>query len=101
MYKVTYLKEAKKDILNLPSDVLKEVREYLIKYETNPYKYSQALYNQGNLDLSTCRKTYVANAKYRIVIQIEENIAKIVQVIATGKRENKEVYKIAHKRINK
>lgn len=99
MYKVEYFDEAKKEILNLPLNILKEVKEYLIKYETNPHKFSQALQSKFGLDLQDCRKTYVANATYRIIIKIEGKTAKIVEVVAVGKRENLEVYKNAHKRV--
>ena len=35
---------------------------------------------------------YVANATYRIVIKVENNVTKVVEVVAVGKRENKEIY---------
>ena len=43
----------------------------------------------------------MANATYRIVIKIEDDIAKVVQVVVVGKRENKEVYKKASSRVPK
>lgn len=99
MYKIEYFDEVKEDISNLPFTVLREVKEYLLKYETEPFKYSQKLYNKFGLKLENYRKTYVADATYRIVIKIEDDVAKIVEVVAVGKRKDKEVYKIAHKRI--
>lgn len=99
MFQIEYFDEAKKDILNLPINILKEVRDYLDKYQSNPFKYSQELDNKFGLELKGYRKTYVANATYRIVIKIEKNIAKIVEVVAVGERKNKDVYKLAHKRI--
>lgn len=101
MYSVNLIEEAKEDLFFLPDDVLTEVVGYLHNYKTDPYKYSSKLYNQGNLNLEGYRKTYVANATYRIVLKIEDNVAKIVEIVAIGSRANKEVYENAHTRINK
>ena len=99
MYKVEYNPEVKNDLLKLPIEVLQEVAGFFIKYETEPLKYSTKLYNHGSINLEGYRKTYVANATYRIVLKVENNIAKIVEVVAVGKRENKEVYTEAFNRI--
>ncbi len=104
MFKVIYKEEVISDLSILPSDVFLEVMSYFEKYKTNPYLYSKPLYNRGNIKLQGLRKTYVANATYRIVIHIvihiEQEVAKVVSVIAVGKRENKnkDVYKIANLR---
>ena len=103
MYKIQYYPEVKDDLLSLPNDVLKEVFEYLDKYKIEPFKYSSKLYNQGGIKLSRYRKTYILNATYRIILCIENNIAKIVEIVeivAVGKRDNKEVYYTANDRIN-
>ena len=99
MYKVLVIDEAKLDIKLLPDDILQEVKNYLYKYQTNPHKYSSKLYDQGKLKLKGYRKTYVANATYRIVFKVEDGVAKIVEVVAVGKREAKEVYRDASSRI--
>ena len=101
MYKVMVISEAEGDLDKLPDDVLFEVLDYFSKYETDPYKYSSKLYNQGSLNLEGYRKTYVANAVYRIVIKIEDKVAKIVEVVAVGEREKKTVYEEAYSRIYK
>lgn len=101
MFKIEYFSEAKSDILNLPKEVLAEVKTYLKKYETSPLKYSQKLYNKFGLELEGYRKTYVYNASYRIIIKVEDKIAKIVEVVAVGQRQDLEVYKEAHKRVSK
>jgi len=101
MFEVQYYPEVKNDLLNLPLNVLQEVVEYFKKYEQDPLKYSMKLYNFDDLKLGGYRKTYVANATYRIVIKVENNITKIVEVVAVGKRVNKEVYYSAFERINK
>jgi mRNA interferase RelE/StbE len=101
MFKVEYDPEVKDDLAILPLDILREVAEYFKKYENDPLKYSSKLHNLGKLNLEGYRKTYVANATYRIVIKIENNVVKIVEVVAVGKRQNKEVYEEAFSRIQK
>ncbi len=99
MYKVIPFPEVEDDLFVLPEEILKEVLVYLHKFQTDPYKYTKPLYNQGGLNLQGYRKTYVADAKYRIISKIEENQVKIVEVVVVGKREDKEVYKEASKRV--
>lgn len=95
MYKLEYFQEVKNDLDSLPSEVLSEVVGYLKQYKINPFACSQPLI--GNL--ASCRKTYIAHATYRIIIKVENDIAKIVSVVAVGKREAKEVYQNAYDRI--
>jgi mRNA interferase RelE/StbE len=101
MFKVEYHPEVKSDLVALPLNILQEVADYFKKYENDPFKYSSKLHNLGKLNLEGYRKTYVANATYRIVIKIENNVAKIVEVVAVGKRQSKEVYEEAFRRIQK
>ena len=98
MYSIQINPEVEQDLSELPDVILKEVFEY---FELDPIKHSSRLYNQGSLKLEGYRKTYVAKATYRIVFKIEDGIAKIVEVVAVGKRDSKEVYINAHERINK
>ncbi len=99
MYKIDFYSEIPKDLDKLSNEVASEVRDYFKKFQTDPYKYTKPLYNQGGLNLQGYRKTYVADAKYRIISKIEENQVKIVEVVVVGKREYKEVYKEAFKRV--
>ncbi|MFX4241090.1 type II toxin-antitoxin system RelE family toxin [Aliarcobacter butzleri] len=101
MYKVEYNPEVKEDLLKISLPILQEVADYFKKYESEPLKYSSKLYNYGDINLEGYRKTYVANATYRIVIKVENNVAKVVEVVAVGKRENKEIYLEAFNRIKK
>ena len=101
MFKVEYHPEVKSDLVALPLNILQEVADYFKKYENDPFNYSSKLHNLGKLNLEGYRKTYVANATYRIVIKIENNVAKIVEVVAVGKRQSKEVYEEAFRRIQK
>ncbi len=100
MYRVELIYEAQEDLAVLPKDILHEVKDYLYKFQNDPYKYSKKLYNQGGLNLKGYRKTYLADATYRIVLKIEDDIIKVVEVVSIGKREDKEVYREAHIRIH-
>ena len=99
MYQINFYSEIPKDLDELSDEIASEVRDYFKKFKTDPYKYTMPLHNQGGLNLQGYRKTYVANAQYRIVSKIEEDMVKIVEIVAVGKREDKEVYKEATKRI--
>ena len=101
MYEITYLVEAEEDLANLSDEILSEVLNYIEKYKTEPLKYGKRLYDQKDTKLKGYFATYVANATYRIVYRIEKCVIKIVEVVAVGKREGKEVYLEAHKRIHK
>lgn len=101
MFKVEYHPEVKSDLVALPLNILQKVADYFKKYENDHFKYSSKLHNLGKLNLEGYRKTYVANATYRIVIKIENNVAKIVEVVAVGKRQSKEVNEEAFRRIQK
>ena len=100
MYKLEYYPEVMDDLSKLPLEILQEVGDYFNKYETDPYKYSVKLFNQNGLNLEGYRKTYLANATYRIIIKIENKVAKIVEVVAVGQRNNKIVYQDAFDRIS-
>lgn len=89
------------DLRKMSDEVFEEVVSCFRKYIDNPFKYSSKLYNLDGINLEGYRKTYVANATYRIIIKIENRVAKIVEVVAVGKRAGKEVYKEAFARIKK
>lgn len=100
MYKIETFEEVENDLLLLPKEVLMEVLGYFDKYKINPFQYSQPLENKGSRNLSGCRKTYIANATYRIIIQVDKGMAKIVSIICIGERNNMDAYNTAHARLN-
>jgi len=99
VYRIEFANEVFSDLDKLTDEIALEVKHYFHLYETDPYRYSQKLYNQGTLHLEGYRKTYLANATYRIVLKIEDNIAQIVEVVAVGKREDMQVYRDAYERV--
>jgi mRNA interferase RelE/StbE len=101
MYKVEYFDEIESDLDLLPDDVYDEAVEYFKRYKADPYACSQPLDELDGIDLRNYRKTYVAKATYRIVIRINSGKISIVNIVAVGKRQDKEVYLTAFKRISK
>ena len=73
----------------------------IILLEQDYEKYTLPLYDMDGRNLQGCRKTYFSNAEYRIVSKLENGVINIVNIIAVGKREDMEVYKLASQRINK
>ncbi|MFA6143190.1 MAG: hypothetical protein WCW84_10625 [Sulfurimonas sp.] len=100
MYKVETSLDVENDLVSLPEEVLLEVLSFFERYKTEPFQCSQPLYKQGVRDLRGCRKTYVANAAYRIIIQVENDVAKIVSIVCVGERQDMSAYDIAFKRIS-
>ena len=101
MYKLLYYPEVEEDLFRLDDAVLQEVFEYFEKYKEDPFSCSAKLFNQGEIQLKGYRKTYVAGATIRIVIYVANGVAKIVEVVAVGARDKKEVYKMAQERVQK
>lgn len=60
----------------------------------------QLLGNKAGMDLSGYRKLYVDKRRIRIVYTVEEERV-CVMVVAVGKREKLEIYKLAGKRLEK
>ncbi|RBQ26836.1 MULTISPECIES: type II toxin-antitoxin system RelE family toxin [Arcobacteraceae] len=100
MYKLDFHENLNEDLDKLPEDVYDEVYKIFKKLEKDYFKYSKPLYNMQGRNLQDCRKTYFYNAEYRIVSKFENDIVKIVNIIAVGKRDNFEVYNMANSRIN-
>jgi len=101
MNKMLLSKEVEKDLDLLDDEIYGEAYKYLQLLEENYEKYSLPLYDMDGRNLKGCRKTYFSNAEYRIITKLENGIINIINVIAVGKREDMEVYKTAHQRLNK
>ncbi len=92
-YKLEFLKDAKKEWDKLGNTVKiqfkKKLKERLINPEIESAKLSGAL-NRYKIKLKA--------AGYRLVYEVEKERI-VVVIIAVGKRERNQVYKIAAKRI--
>lgn len=93
IYKLTFLKSAKKEWDKLGNPIKKQFKEKLEKRLVNPHIPKDALHG-----LSSCYKIKLRASGYRLVYKVFENKI-VVQVIAVGKRNNMDVYKLAHRRI--
>jgi len=101
VYKLEFFSEIEDDLNALSDEIYDEVVSYFEKLKQEPFAYSKPLYDQDSIDLKGYRKVYLANATYRIIIKINKGIAYIVQIVAVGKREEKEVYIDAFQRLSK
>ncbi len=99
MFLLDYHQDLGKDLVLLPDEVYDEVVEYFEKIKIEPYRYSQALSNLHNMDLSSYRKAYVFNAEYRIILRIINNTIQVVEIIAVDEREDMKAYEKAFLRI--
>ena len=100
MYRIKFNDNIDADLDLLSDTILLEALKYFKLLEKDYEKYSLPLYDMNGRNLRGCRKTYFANAEYRIVSKLENGVINIINVIAVGKRENLEVYNTAHQRLN-
>ena len=91
---VIVMEEIEQDLRELPYEVREEVKAWREKLESNPY-LGQLL----ERELRGARKLYVRQAQYRIIYMIHQYKLHIL-IIAIGKREDSEVYRIAKKRLD-
>lgn len=105
---VVFTNDTINDLKILPNNVRKECFEKLGELEKNIH-LGKALKNLDGINLQGYHSLYFHEAKYRIVykkinssieiITIKETEKPKAELVAIGKRNNKEVYKEAFKRI--
>ncbi|MBY0500920.1 MAG: type II toxin-antitoxin system RelE/ParE family toxin [Alphaproteobacteria bacterium] len=93
-YKLTFLKSAKKEWNKLAPPIKEQFKNKLVTRLENPCIPKDRL--TGMVD---CYKIKLRASRYRLVYKVV-NDRVTVQVIAVGKRDKEEVYKIAHTRLN-
>jgi len=97
-YKIVLKEEADSELCNLSNREKLLVFKQLKKISASP-ELGQLLGHKAGYDLSGCRKMYADKKRIRIVYTIvEEQI--VVEIIAIGKRDELEVYKLANERLN-
>jgi mRNA interferase RelE/StbE len=94
IYKLTFLKTAKKEWDKLAEPIKKQFKTKLEKRLIEPHIQKDALHT-----LKSCYKIKLRSVGYRLVYKVIEDKI-VIQVIAVGKRNNMDVYKLAHKRIH-
>ena len=98
-YLIKYHPAVTEDLQLLGETTRRQVFKKLQQLARGP-QLGQPLGNQAGLDLTGYRKAYVDNRRVRIVYRISETEISIL-VIAVGKREDLEVYKLAYQRLMK
>ncbi|MBI3814827.1 MAG: type II toxin-antitoxin system RelE/ParE family toxin [Nitrospinae bacterium] len=97
-YKVELHPDATDDLDALDGSVRKEVAKKIDSLAKNPF-LGKPLGNKFGIDLTGFYKLYVARKKYRIVYRLIGDCLEVIEIVAIGKREKAEVYKMAFKRI--
>lgn len=97
-YKVEFVPEALNDFDALDKSTKKQVAKKIDTLSENPL-LGKPLGNKFGIDLTGFYKLYVAKKKYRIVYHLIGNSLEVIEIIAIGKRDKEEVYKIAAKRL--
>lgn len=93
-YDLEFLEEALKEWKKLGFNVREQFKKKLIQRLSNPKVAASKLSGSNNR-----YKIKLRAAGYRLVYEVKEETITIV-VIAVGKRERNQVYKLAAKRIN-
>ena len=93
-YKLTFLRDAKKEWDKLGSTIRKQFENKLRERLRNPCVPSARL-----SALPDCYKIKLKAAGYRLVYRVYDDRV-VVQVVAIGRRERGEVYRSASKRVD-
>jgi len=99
IYKIKYHPQVYSDLKSLDKGTRKKVLKKIEQLEEKPL-LGKLLGNKAGLDLTGYRKLYVDKRRIRIVYGIEDELLSIM-IIAVGKRENLEIYKLAYQRLEK
>ena len=92
-YKLVFKRDAEKEWRKLDSTIKEQFKKKLRERLANPRIESARLNG-----MEDCYKIKLRSAGYRLVYQVRDNDL-VVSVVAVGKRERNQVYKIAVKRI--
>ena len=93
IYRLTFLRDAQKEWEKLGANIQKQLKAKIRERLANPRVPSAAL--RGMPD---CYKIKLRSAGYRLVYRVFDGRI-VVQVVAVGKRERNQVYKIAAGRV--
>lgn len=98
-FEIRLITEAAKEYKRLDGSIKKLVNVAFRKLEERADEMGEELFDKKDTKLLGCRKIKFRKHGIRIVYRIIKDKIKIVQVIAVAKREDNEVYKMAHKRL--
>ena len=97
MYDFKFHEEAEKELAKLNRSVQVLFTKALKKILKSP-ELGIDLGNKNNLELSSCKKMYFDNKRYRIVYKIIDDEV-MIYLIAIGKRDKMDVYAKASERV--
>lgn len=97
-YTIKYHPHVTDDLRQLDKGVRDKVFKKIEQLSNAP-ELGHLLGNKANLDLSNYRKLYVDNRRIRVVYRIEQEMICIL-ILAVGKREDLEIYRIARQRLD-
>jgi mRNA interferase RelE/StbE len=92
-YRLQFLPSADKEWQKLNASIRLQFAKKLQQRLTNPHVPSARLF-----DMPNCYKIKLRSAGYRLVYKVNDDTI-VVQVVAVGKRERNQVYKIATGRV--
>jgi len=96
-YDIKYHPDVYSDLKSLDKGLRKKVLKKIGQLAEKPL-LGQLLGNKAGIDLTGYRKLYVDKRRIRIVYTVEEELL-CVMLVAVGRRENLEIYRIAGKRL--
>jgi mRNA interferase RelE/StbE len=99
-YKVEFHPEAFHDLSKLDGSVRKEVSKKIDALQNNPF-LGKALGNKYGINLVGFYKLYISKKKYRIVYRLIGEHIEVIEIVAIGKIDKEEVYKLIAKRFGK
>lgn len=95
VYKVEFIEEAIQDFKKLDRSQQILIRKSILKIE----KYGMQVGEDLRGELSGCRKLKHKKAGLRVVFRETKKGLEIIQILAIGKRSDKEVYKSVTKKL--
>ncbi|KJR41509.1 plasmid stabilization system [Candidatus Magnetoovum chiemensis] len=96
--RVEFHPKAVEDFEFLDNAIKKEIAKKIDALSENPM-LGKHLGNKSGIDLCGFYKLYALKKKYRIVYRIIGEHIEVVEVVAIGKRDKDEVYKLVSRRI--
>ncbi len=98
LYAIRYHPQVTDDLRRLDKGVRDKVFKKIAQLAHAP-ESGNLLGNKAGLDLSGYRKLYADNRRIRVVYRIEKETI-CVLILAVGKRENLEIYRLARERLD-
>ena len=97
-YAIKYHPQVTEDFRRLDKGVRNKVFNKIAQLSDAP-ELGQPLGNKAGMDLSGYRKLYVDNRRIRVVYRVENEMVCIL-ILAVGRREDLEIYRIARQRLD-